>query len=283
MTSQPAWKQRYAPHIGLAAPDQPLFLHGAASADPVDQIQYLATLGFAGIEDNSLKMRPAVSQDWIGAELSRHGMEMGCFVNNPTCWNKPVWGSTSEDARDKLNRDLAESVETSYRVNGKYTTVVSGRDLSVPLGFQIANFIENLKRSADVAEKAGLTLCLETTNARGWPNMLLHHIADAYAVAKAVDSPAVKLVFDIGHVAPMDGEVIANLKACWDMIAIIQVADIPNRLELGSGELNWINIFRTLRGLGYTGLIELEHLISQPGAAGERMLLDNLRIIDDAL
>jgi hydroxypyruvate isomerase len=283
MTSQPAWKQRYAPHIGLAAPDLPLFLHSAGSADPVDQIQYIAALGFAGIEDNSLKMRPSTTLDWIGAELSRHGMEMGCFVNNPTCWNKPVWGSSGEDARDKLKRDLAESVEVAFRVGGKYTTVVSGRDLSIPLGYQIASFIENLKRAAEVAEKAGLILCIETTNERGWPNMLLHHIADAYAVAKAVDSPAVRLVFDVGHVSPMDGEVIANLKACWDMVAIIQVADIPNRLELGSGELNWINIFRTIRALGYTGLIELEHLISEPGAAGEQVLLDNLRAIDDAL
>jgi hydroxypyruvate isomerase len=283
MTRQPAWKQRYAPHIGLAAPDAPLFLHSAGSADPAEQIRHLAGLGFAGIEDNSLKVRPLAIQEQIGRELERHGMEMGCFVNNPTCWNKPVWGSDSEDARDKLKRDLADSIAAAARVGGIYTTVVSGRDLTIPLGFQIATFIENLKRAAEVAEQAGLILCVETTNERGWPNMLLHHIADAYAVVKAVDSPAVQLVFDIGHVAPMDGEVIANLKACWDKIAIIQTADIPNRLELGSGELNWVNIFRTIRALGYTGLIELEHLISQPGAAGEQMLLDNLKIIDDAL
>lgn len=279
----PAWKQRYAPHIGLAAPDLPLFLHSAGSANPMEQIRHVAGLGFAGIEDNSLKVRPVETQAAMGRELARHGLEMGCFVNNPTCWNKPIWGSNSEDARDKLNRDLQGTLEAAQRVNGKFATVVSGRDLSVPLGYQLAIFIDNLKRAGDIAQKAGITLCVETTNERGWPNMLLHHIADAYAVVKAVASPAVRLVFDIGHVAPMDGEVIANLKACADEIAIIQVADIPNRLELGSGELNWVNIFRAIRAMGYTGLIELEHLISEPGAAGEAMLLERLKTIDDAI
>ena len=47
MSDKPSWKFRYAPHVGLAAPDIPLFLH-SAGPDPVAQIDYLASLGFAG-------------------------------------------------------------------------------------------------------------------------------------------------------------------------------------------------------------------------------------------
>ncbi|MDB5393447.1 MAG: sugar phosphate isomerase/epimerase [Rhodospirillales bacterium] len=283
MTPQPAWKQRYAPHIGLMAPDAPLFLHSAGSSDPVDQIRYLAELGFAGIEDNFLRIRPPDLQVRIGAELARHGMAMGCFVNNPMHWNRPLWGLDTDDARARLMHDLRESIEAAQRTGGKYLTVVSAMDPATPVAFQRVRMVENLKRLAPMAEKASVILALETVDSSRWPGMLLHHIPDAYAVAKAVDSSSVQLVFDFGHIAPMDGNVIQNLKAVWDKVAVIQVADIPGRLELGSGELNWVNIFRTIRELGYTGLIELEHLISRPGAAGERMLLDNLRIIDDAL
>jgi hydroxypyruvate isomerase len=143
--------------------------------------------------------------------------------------------------------------------------------------------IEKLKRAAQVAEKAGLVLCVETVSALRFGGMLLNNIDEAYMVVSAVDSPAVQLVYDFGHVTQMDGEVLSNLRACWDRTAIIQVADIPGRLELGSGELNWVNIFRTIKGLGYTGLIELEHEVSQPGAAGEERVLANLRAIDAAL
>jgi len=280
MTGQHAWKMRYAPHIGLTAPDAPLFLHSAGVSDPVDQIAHIAELGFAGIEDNFLKIRPVDLQERIGAALARHGMEMGCFVNNPMHWNKPLWGVASEAAREQLDRDLDESIAAAGRSGGKFATVVSAREAETPVAYQHAIMIENLKRLAPRAEKAGLVLAVETVNERRWPGMLLHHIPDAYAIVKAVDSPAVKLIFDIGHIAPMDGEVLTNLAACWDQIAAIQVADIPGRLELGSGELNWVNIFRFIRDRGYTGMIELEYLISRPGVEGEHRMLDMLKTID---
>ncbi len=81
----------------------------------------------------------------------------------------------------------------------------------------------------------------------------------------------------------MDGQIIANLELCWDEIAAIQIADQPGRFEPGSGEIHWVNVFRFIRDKGYTGLIELEHVLSTPGAAGERILLDNLHAIDRAL
>ena len=283
MASSHRWKQRYAPHIGLMAPDAPLFPESAGSADPVTQIAYIAELGFAGIEDNFLKVRSPKTQESMGAALARHGLEMGCFVNNPMHWNRPLWGRADDDARAQLEYDLDQSIAAAKRTGGKVLTVVSAQDPAIPVAYQWANMIENLKRLGDKATEAGLILALETVDARRWPGMLLHHIADAYAIAKAVASPAVKLVFDIGHIHPMDGEVLSNLEACSDMIAVVQVADIPGRLELGSGELNWVNIFRWLRKHGYDGLIELEFTLSEPSRAGEQQMLDALRRIDDAL
>ena len=127
------------------------------------------------------------------------------------------------------------TVEAAKRVNGKCVTVVTGRDITIPRGYQIAVMIENLKRAAEVAEKAGLVLCVETVSALRFGTMLLNNIDEAYMVVAAVDNPAVQLAYDFGHVTQMDGEVLSNLRACWEMTAIIQVADIPGRLELGSG------------------------------------------------
>jgi hydroxypyruvate isomerase len=283
VTDKPTWKQRYAAHLGLRASNEPLFLRSAGSGEPVAQIDYLASIGFAGIEDNMLKTRPPETQAKMGETLVRHGMQMGCFVNNPNHWNQPLWGRADPDAREQLAHDLDESIEAAKRTGGRYTTVVSGCEANIPIGFQRANMVENLKRLAEKAEKAGLVFVIETVNARNWPNMILHHIGDAYQVVKAVGSPAVKLVFDTGHVAPMDGDVLGNLTRAWDEIAILQVADNPDRAELGQGELNWINIFRTIKGLGYTGLTELEFLIASEDLAGEQRLLKTLRAIDDAL
>jgi hydroxypyruvate isomerase len=278
-----SWNLRYAPHMGLASLEEPLFLHSVGSADPVEQLRHIAALGFAGVEDNYLKLRPVADQERIGREIGRLGLEMGCFTGNIENWNQPLWGSSDDAARDRLKSDLLASIDIADRVGGRFVTTVSGQDGRIPLAYQLANMVENLKRLAPIAERAGIVLAIESTNERRFPGQLVHHIADAYAVAQAVDSPAVQLVFDIAHVHPMDGEILVNLEITWDRIGIIQVADMPGRLELGTGELNWVNIFRFIRDRGYRGLIELEHENSEPGAAGEQAMLERLRAIDSAI
>jgi len=277
------WKMRYASHLGLRSSKDPTFAQSAGSIDPIEQIRYAASIGFAGIEDNSAKIRPPEMQDRIGAELARHRLEMGCFVNNQARWNQPLWGRSDDEARAILAEDLNASIETAKRLGGKVTTIVSGRDPAVPLAYQRANMVENLKRFGEVAHRAGLTLAVETVDEERWPNMLLHHIADAYAVVRAVDCPAVTLLFDVAHVQAMDGQIIDNLARTWDRIGVIQVADIPGRYELGSGELNWTNILRFIRDRGYKGVVELEHVLTKPSAEGEQAMLAQLRAIDDAI
>jgi hydroxypyruvate isomerase len=277
------WQLRFAPHIGLTSLDTPLFRHSAGSIDPVAQIDYIASLGFAGIEDNLLKLRAPAEQERIGAALAHHGLEMGCFVGNADAWNAPLWGRSDDDARAKLAADLRSSIDAARRVGGKYLTTIGGRDSNIPLWVQHQAMIENLKHLAPVAEKAGVMFGIEPTNEQGFPGMLVHHIADAYQIVKAVDSPAVRLVFDAFHVQVMDGDLIRNLDRTFDAIGIVQIADNPDRLEPGTGEINFVNLFRRLKAKGYQGLVELEHANSVSGIAGEQSALSVLRSINAAI
>lgn len=274
---------RYASNIGLNSLDTPLFRHLVGSIDPIEHIAFAQDHGFAGIEDNFLKLRSIDEQRRIGDELARRGLEMGCFVNNIGSWNLPVWASRSDDDRAAMRAELEGSIETARRVGGRLMTTLIGRSDGEPLGYQRAALVENLKRVAPIAERAGVVICLEACNARDYPMLLLADVADAYAVAQAVDSPAVRVLFDIFHVQARGGDVINALSRCWDLIAAIQVADNPGRGEMGSGELNWPNLLRHIRTLGYTGLIELEHEVSSPGADGERLVLERLDAIDRAI
>jgi hydroxypyruvate isomerase len=148
---------------------------------------------------------------------------------------------------------------------------------------QHAALIENLKRAAEDAEKQDLVLCLETLSRRSLPGMLLTRIAEAYAVVKAVGSPAVRLIFDTSHVQIMDGDLLQNLRDTWDAIALIQIADNPDRLEPGKGEINFKSVFRTIRELGYSGLVELEHNWSTPSKETEERGIKYLRYLDNGI
>jgi hydroxypyruvate isomerase len=275
-----AWRVRFATHLGLTSLDTPLFKETVGSLDPVAHIRFAAEQGFAGVEDNFLKLRPAADQERIGRALADTGLAMGAFVGNIEGWNKPLWGSNAPEERDQLRRDLASTIEAAKWVNGQYATTITGLDPRVPRALQLAAMTENLKRLAPEAERAGVVLGIETLNDRGFPGMLVNHVTDAYAVVKAVGSPAVKLVFDIHHIQIQDGDVIHHLETMADEVGLVQVADNPGRAELGSGELNWANILRRLNAVGYRGLVELEHRMSRPGREGEEAALRDLRAIN---
>ncbi len=162
-------------------------------------------------------------------------------------------------------------------------TVLTGFDRQVPRAFQIAAMTENLRRLAPAAEKAGVVMGLEACNSWEYPMLFLNDVREAYAMAAAVDSPSVGIVFDIYHVQLMTGDVIRNLKRCWDRIAAVQIADNPGRTEAGTGELNWGNIFRVLKAGEFAGLVELEHEILGDGIDGERIALERLRAINQSI
>ncbi len=264
---------KFAPHIGLSSPDDVMF-PANAGRDPIDQIKFIADQGFSGIEDNFLKLRPVEVQEKIGKELAKHNLEMGCFVNN-LIFDRPTFVRNSTEAREVLLQQLGETIEVAKRVNGKYVTTLSGvLDPLIERDYQTANMIENMKYCAELAESAGIILGIEAITGKWWKGTFVTTIPHAYLIVKAVNSPAVKLIFDTFQTQMEGGNIIENIDRVWDEIALFQIADAPHRTEPTSGEMNYKNILRHIQTKGYTGLIEMEHSVSQPGKAGEQKVLE---------
>jgi hydroxypyruvate isomerase len=279
MNPQPQLKNQrghhlnYAPHIGLTSPEDVMFLEHAGR-DPIDQIRFIAEQGFAGIEDNFLKLRLVEVQENIGKELDRHNLQMGCFVNN-LILDIPTFVKSSNDVREVLLRQLRETIEVAKRVNGKYVTTLSGpTDPRLERDYQTINMIENLKYCAELAESAGIVLGIEAITGKWWHGTFLTTIPHAYLIVKAVNSPSVKLVFDTFHIQMEGGNILKNMEQVWDEIACFQIADVPERTEPTSGELNYQTILRRLYEKGYTGLVEMEHSLAHPGRTGEQKVLE---------
>lgn len=269
----------YAPHIGLNAPDDGMFV-AHAGKDPLDQIKFIAEQGFAGIEDNFLKLRPIDVQEKIGRELERYGMEMGCFVNN-LILDRPTFVSNSFEAREVLRQQLRETIEVAKRVNGKYVTTLSGPlDPKLERDYQTLNMVENLKYCAELAESAGVVLGIEAITGKWWTGTFLTSISQAYLIVKTVNSPAVKLIFDTFHIQMEQGNILDTLDRVWDEIACFQIADVPGRTEPTSGEINYWAILKHIYSKGYIGLIEMEHRLSQPGRNGEQAVLEIYDALD---
>ncbi len=274
------WQLRYAPHLGVRSPDTPLFLNSAGSADPLTQIRYAAEIGFSGIQDNQAKMRPVDMQRRMGEELARLNLSMGCIVSAVAPEGPLPWGSRDRAVRESLRREVRASIETAGRLGGRCIVIVSGIEPLVSAAIQREIMAENLGELAPEVARAGMMLCLEPVAESRVAGLLLRHIADAHALVRAVDSSAVRLVFDTFHVHAMDGNVIKNFYDVRDVVEVVQLADSPDRLEPGCGEIPLRDFLRGLRDAGYSGLVELEHNLSEPGLAGEQLALKRLREID---
>lgn len=146
-------------------------------------------------------------------------------------------------------------------------------DLIVASGFRIeglsedehfANAVTALRAAADVAEEAGVTLLLEPLNTRLFAAMYLVSTKLGLDLVEAVNSPNLRLLYDVWHSAVM-GETMAEVLAGRiHLVAHVQVADMDDRHEPGTGSLDWTQVMQTLQDLGYSGAIGLEYFPTLP-------------------
>jgi hydroxypyruvate isomerase len=277
------WSLRYAPHLGYRPPFQPLFAATVGSDDPVEHIKFAAYNGFAGVLYAAARAHTAAQQQKVGDALAAHGLEAGCLLYTTfEQLRNTSWATDSKEAREWIAGELAQATEAAHRVGAKRLAVLGGADPQRPIAYQHAALVQNLRFAGDIAARAGLTLCLETLSRKSIPDMLLQHMPDAVAVAKAVDHPAVRVIFDTSHVQVMDGDLLFHLEQAWEYVEIVQLADNPGRLEPGTGEINFESLLRLLLKRGYRGLVELEHGWRSPGLESEGRGLAMLHHLDAA-
>ena len=123
---------------------------------------------------------------------------------------------------------------------------------------QKAASIEALKRAADILTGAGLTGVIEPIDRLENPSIYLDGVTEAFEIVRAVGSPKVKVLYDLYHEQRGLGNLMEKLEKNMDEVGLIHVADVPGRHEPGTGELNYINVYRALALLKYRGVIAME-------------------------
>ncbi len=264
----------YAPHFGMFG--------NHAGDDLVAQLEWAHDQGFRSWEDNQMANRPLEEQKRIAAALERLGMRMGVFVANfGTAFGRPTFATGKKDELDNFLTDLRKSVEVAKRVNAKWMTIVLGDKYhKLQPEDQPVNAIEFLRRGAAIFAPHGLVMVMEPLNFRDHSGMYLERSAHAHMLCKAVQSPAVKILFDIYHQAITEGNLIPNINRYWDEIAYFQIGDNPGRKEPYTGEVNYQNVFKRIHKRGFDGILGMEHGKSQGGKDGEVKLLNAYRQAD---
>ena len=123
-----------------------------------------------------------------------------------------------------------------------------------------ANCIEGLRRVSKFAEDSGVTICMELLNSKvNHKDYQADHTAWGVDVVKGVDSPRVKLLYDIYHMQIMEGDVIHTIRDNIQFIGHFHTGGVPGRHELDdTQELQWRTIAKAIADLNFTGYMAHE-------------------------
>lgn len=273
------WALRYAPHTGFLPHDRTPLFHALAGKDPADHVRFAASQGMAGIMDAWANDRPPEQIHAIKAALEETGLVGGCVVSTPLArFMEPLWVAEAAEAEEELLGHVSHSLRVAGELGSKTLAVVLFEDGETAPAVQRRRAADRLRKAADITFAQGVTLAIEPIG--GLPGMLLGSFAEAVDLVRQAAHPGVKLMFDTGHVAVMGNPVLETYVDAYDDIAVLQLADMPDRVEVGAGNLDLVSLLAHAIAKGYGGLVELEHFWSEPGVEGERSGLERLRVVD---
>ncbi|MYI66149.1 MAG: TIM barrel protein [Gemmatimonadetes bacterium] len=147
----------------------------------------------------------------------------------------------------------------------------------------IDNSIRCLRECAPIAESEGVTILVEVLNSKagGHVDYIGDHTDYALEVMRAVDSPRVRILYDIYHMQIMEGDIIRTLTDARDWIGHYHTGGVPGRAEIdGTQELHYPAIVRAIRDTGFSGY--MAHEFIPRGGDPLRSLAEAVELCADA-
>ena len=130
----------------------------------------------------------------------------------------------------------------------------------------LANCVIGLKKLMPLAEKHGITICMELLNSKvDHKDYQCDHTDWGVALSKSIGSERFKLLYDIYHMQIMEGDVIRNLRAAAPYIAHYHTGGVPGRNEIDdSQELYYPAIMKAIVETGFKGFVAQEFVPKNP-------------------
>ncbi len=232
----------------------------------LDRFEAAAAAGFKGVEF-------LFPFDHDAAEIRRRldgaGLEQVLFNAPPGQWDKGERGTASLPGRQAEFQDgIHRALDYAGVLGNKLLHVMAGIPTGVPPVTAAATYAANLAWAAERASAAGIRLVIEPINHRDMPGFHLNTMAQGAAIAEALGPDRVGLQFDIYHCQVTEGDVTKRMAALMPVIAHMQIADVPDRHEPGTGEIGWDYVFRQIDRLGYAGWVGCEYRPAGDTTAG---------------
>ncbi len=163
-------------------------------------------------------------------------------------------GLNKRSNHDRIEAELRESIDLAakYKIPGLICFSGNRQPFQTELE-AIEAVADGFRRIAPYAEEKGVNLNMELLNSKvNHPGYQCDHTAWGVAVCERVNSPRVKLLYDIYHMQIMEGDIIRTLRENIKWIGHFHTAGNPGRNDMDdTQELNYAGICRAIAGTGY--------------------------------
>jgi hydroxypyruvate isomerase len=171
-------------------------------------------------------------------------------------------GLNRRERHTQLEQTIRATIDDAEQWGIPNVIVFSGNreGLSDQLG--VENTAEGLSRVTAAAEQAGVTLVMELLNSKvDHKDYQCDRTSWGVEVCRMVNSPSMKLLYDIYHMQIMEGDIIRTIRDHHADFGHYHTAGNPGRHELDdTQELSYAPIIRTILQTGYQGYLGQEFI-----------------------
>jgi hydroxypyruvate isomerase len=168
-------------------------------------------------------------------------------------------GVGDPQAREAFLADVRHELKIMQKIECPALIVMSGNVVpGLSPEAQHASCVEGLKRAAELVEGKGVTLLLENIDLEENSHYYLWSVPEAFKIIAEVNHPQIKFLDDFYHAQISGGNLIEPLEKNVDKVAVFHIADVPGRHEPGTGEINYVNIYKKLVQLNYHRTVAME-------------------------
>jgi hydroxypyruvate isomerase len=132
------------------------------------------------------------------------------------------------------------------------------------------NTVIGLNRVKKIAEDHGVTICMELLNSKvNHKDYMCDATAWGVEVMQQVNSPHVKLLYDIYHMQIMEGDLIDTIQQNIQWIGHFHTGGVPGRHELNDQqEVQWDGVMRGIAATNFHGYVAHEFVPAGDPYAG---------------
>ena len=191
--------------------------------------------------------------------LRKYGLVPSMYPSGPGGTIAEALNRTENHAR--LETSMRAAIDESAAAQVPNVITFSGNRRGMDDKAGADNCVAFLNKVKAQAEDKGVTICMELLNSKvNHRDYMFDHMPWGVDVMKRVNSPRVKILYDIYHAQIMDGDIVRTINENMQWIGHFHTGGNPGRHDIDeSQELNYRFVVQAIVDKGFTGFLTHEY------------------------